>query len=66
MRIIARRTHVLGVYWLVYLVILNYDENQIRKGSLSNVGIMRFVFKHFQVDNYGTSSGDDEGNCVYN
>ncbi len=29
-------------------------------------GIMGFVFTNFQADNYGTSSGDDEGNCVYN
>ncbi len=36
------------------------------KGSLGNVGIMGFVFTNFQADNYGTSSGDDEGNCVYN
>ncbi len=27
---------------------------------------MGFVFTNFQADNYGTSSGDDEGNCVYN
>ncbi len=31
-----------------------------------NVGIMGFAFTNFQADNYGTSSGDDEGNCVYN
>ncbi len=37
-----------------------------RQGSLGNVGIMRFVFTNFQADNYGTSSGDDEGNCMYN
>ncbi len=37
-----------------------------RQGSLGNVGIMRFVFTNFQTDNYGTSSGNDEGNCVYN
>ncbi len=36
------------------------------KGSPGNVGIMGFVFTNFQADNYGTSSGDDEGNCVYN
>ncbi len=23
------------------------------------------VFTHFQADNYGTSSGDDEGTCVF-
>ncbi len=27
---------------------------------------MGFVFTNFQADNYGTSSGDDEGNCVDN
>ncbi len=32
-----------------------------RQGSLGNVGIMGFVFTNFQADNYGTSSGDDEG-----
>ncbi len=37
-----------------------------RQGSLGNVGIMGFVFTNFQADNYGTSSGDDEGNCMYN
>ncbi len=37
-----------------------------RQGSLCNVGIMGFVFTNFQTNNYGTSSGDDEGNCVYN
>ncbi len=36
------------------------------KGSLGNVVIMGFVFTNFQADNYGTSSGDDEGNCAYN
>ncbi len=39
---------------------------QKRQGSLGNVGTRRFVFTIFQADNYGTSSGDDEGNCVYN
>ncbi len=24
------------------------------------------VFTNFQADNYGTTSGDDEGNCEYN
>ncbi len=33
-----------------------------RQGSLVNVGIMGFVFTNFQANNYGTSSGDDEGN----
>ncbi len=37
-----------------------------RQGSLGKVGIMGFVFTNFQADNYGTSSCDDEGNCVYN
>ncbi len=37
-----------------------------RQGTLGNVGIMSFAFSNFQADNYGTSSGDDEGNCVYN
>ncbi len=27
---------------------------------------MGFVFTNFQAYNYGTSSGDDKGNCVYN
>ncbi len=31
------------------------------QGSLGNVGIMGFVLTNFQTDNYGTSSGDDEG-----
>ncbi len=35
-----------------------------RQGSLGNVGIIGFVFTNFQADNYGTSSGYDEGNCV--
>ncbi len=39
---------------------------QKRQGSLANVRARRFVFTNFQADNYGTSSGDDEGNCVYN
>ncbi len=38
----------------------------MKEGSLGNVGIRRFVFTNFQADNYGTSSGDDEGNFVYN
>ncbi len=37
-----------------------------RQGCLGNVGIMGFVFTSFQGDNYGTSSGNDEGNCMYN
>ncbi len=37
-----------------------------RQGSLGSVGIMGFVLTNFPADNYGTSSGDDEGNCVYN
>ncbi len=37
-----------------------------RQGSLGNVGIMGFVFTNVQADNYGTSSGDGEENCVYN
>ncbi len=36
-----------------------------RQGSLGNVGIKVFAFKNFQVDYYGTSSGDDEGNCEW-
>ncbi len=44
----------------------NSTTNKVpkRQGSLGNVGIMGFVFTNFQADNYGTSSGDDEGNCV--
>ncbi len=34
-------------------------------GSLGNLGTKVFVFKKFQADNYGTSSGDDEGNCEW-
>ncbi len=37
-----------------------------RHGSLGNVDITRFVFTNFEGNNYGISSGDDEGNCVYN
>ncbi len=36
------------------------------QGNLGNAGIMRFVFTNFQADNYGTLSGDDEGNRVDN
>ncbi len=39
---------------------------QKRQGNLGNVGIMRFVFTNLQADNYDTSSGDDEGNRIYN
>ncbi len=42
------------------------SDTKKTKGSLGNVGIMGFVFTNFQADNYGTSSGGDEGNCVYN
>ncbi len=35
-----------------------------RQGSLGNVGIIGFASTNFQTDNYGTSSGDDERNCV--
>ncbi len=41
-------------------------DSKKRQGSLGNVGIRRFVFTIFQVDNFGISSGDDEGNGVYN
>ncbi len=27
---------------------------------------MGYIFTNIQADNYGTSSGDDEGNDVYN
>ncbi len=33
------------------------------QGSLGNVRTKVFVFTNFQVDNYGTSAGDYEGNC---
>ncbi len=36
------------------------------QGSLGNVGSRVFVFTDVQAHNYSTSSGDDEGNCVYN
>ncbi len=29
-------------------------------------GKVCFVFTNFQDNNYGTSSGEDEENCVYN
>ncbi len=35
------------------------NELPKRLGNMGNVGIRRFVFTNFQVDNYGTSSGDD-------
>ncbi len=43
---------------------LNYHTKKQR--SLGNVGIRRFVFTNVQAGNYDTSSGDDEGNCVFN
>ncbi len=42
------------------------NECQKRPGSPGNVGVNLFVFTNVQADNNGTSSGDDEGNCVYN
>ncbi len=47
-------------------IVVRYRLLPKRQGSLGNVGIMGFVFTNFPTDNYGTSSGDDEGNCVYN
>ncbi len=38
-------------------------SNEYKKDK--EVWIMRFVFINFQADNYGTSAGGDEGNCVY-
>ncbi len=34
-----------------------------KKGS---VGTRRFILTNIQADNYGSSSGDDDGHCVYN
>ncbi len=36
------------------------------KSKDKEVGTRVCVFINFQADNYGTSSGDDERNCLYN
>ncbi len=37
-----------------------------RQESLGNFGTRLLALTHLQDNDYDTSSGDDEGNCVYN
>ncbi len=38
----------------------------IKARKSGHIGIRAFVLTFFLADNYNTSSGDDEGKCIYN